>query len=183
MAMGADRGVHIMTNGEPANIVTARALQTAIERDGDPAIILTGKESIDNEGMQTMFRLAAALDFPVATNVVKLTVENKKARVECETEAGARDLYEMETPCVIGAGKGLNAPGYPTLPAILKAKKKEIAMIDLAELALDAPPGKMQVLELQPAVEDRKCRELKGTPEEMVEKLVRILREEAKVID
>ncbi len=45
---------------------------------------------------------------------LKLTLENKKARVECKTEAGARDLYEMETPCVIGAGKGLNAPGYPT---------------------------------------------------------------------
>ncbi len=67
--------------------------------------------------MQTMFRLAAALDFPVAANVVKLTVENKKARVECETEDGARDLYEMETPCVIGAGGFGHNPGQQACAA------------------------------------------------------------------
>ncbi|MCP4694758.1 MAG: electron transfer flavoprotein subunit beta/FixA family protein [Desulfobacterales bacterium] len=183
LAMGADRGVLIGTDADPDSIVTARALQTAIERDGDPTVIFTGKESIDNEGMQTMFRLAANLDLPAASNVVSLTLENEKARVECETEGGARNVYELETPCVIGAGKGLNDPAYPRLPDIMKARKKEIARIDLEALGLDAPPGKMEVLELQPAVEDRKCVELKGTPEEMVRELVTILREEARVID
>jgi electron transfer flavoprotein beta subunit len=64
LAMGADRGILIKTDDRPDSILTARALKTAIEQDGKPDIIFTGKESIDSEGMQTMFRLAAALGMP-----------------------------------------------------------------------------------------------------------------------
>ena len=182
LAMGADRGILIKTDNRPDSILTARALKAAIEQDGKPDIIFTGKESIDNEGMQTMFRLAAALDVPVATNVVALSIDPNKAVVECELEAGVKQLLEMPLPCVIGAGKGLNKPKYPTFIDIRKAKKKEIKQIDLDSLPIEKPRARMDILELKPAVEQRQPKELKGSPEESVQQLIQVLREEAKVI-
>lgn len=182
LAMGADRGILIKTNDRPDSLFTARALKAAIEQDGKPDIIFTGKESIDSEGMQTMFRLAAALDMPVAANVVAFSIERDHALVECEMEAGVRQLLEMPFPCVIGAGKGLNKPKYPTFIDIRKAKKKEVKQIDLASLKIEKPAASMKISQLKPAMEQRQPKELKGRPEEAVQQLIQVLRDEAKVI-
>ncbi|MBW2428664.1 MAG: electron transfer flavoprotein subunit beta/FixA family protein [Desulfobacterales bacterium] len=182
LAMGADRGILIKTDDRPDSILTARALKAAIEQDGKPDIIFTGKESIDSEGMQTMFRLAAALDVPIATSVVAFAIDENKALVECELEAGVKQLLEMPLPCVIAAGKGLNKPKYPTFMDIRKAKKKEIKQIDLTSLPIEKPTASMQILELKPAIEQRQPKELKGPPKESVRQLIQVLREEAKVI-
>ena len=182
LAMGADRAILIQSADRPDSIVTARALKAAIERDGKPDLIFTGKESIDSEGFQTMYRLAAGLDMPVASSVVAFALEQDRVVVECEMEAGATGVVEMPLPCVIGTGKGLNKPSYPTLPAIMKARKKEVKMIDLESLAIEKPDSRMEILELKPAVEARGAKELKGPPQEAVAELIRILREEAKVL-
>jgi electron transfer flavoprotein beta subunit len=182
LAMGADRGILIQTDDRPDSIVTARVLKTAIEQDGNPDLIFTGKESIDSEGFQTMYRLAAGLDMPVSSNVVGFSLEQDRVVVECEMEAGATGVVEMTLPCVIGTGKGLNKPSYPTLPAIMKARKKEVKIIDLGSLAVGESVSSMEIIELKPAVEERAARELKGPPENAVGELIRILREEAKVL-
>ncbi len=182
LAMGADRGILIKSDDRVDSILTARALKAAIEQDGKPDIIFTGKQSIDSEGMQTMFRLAAALDMPVAVNVVAFSTDQENALVECEMEAGVRQLLEIPLPCVIGAGKDLNKPRYPTFIDIRKAKKKEIQHIDLASLNIQKSSAGTEILELKPAVEQRKAKEVKGPPEEVVEQLIQVLRDEAKVI-
>jgi electron transfer flavoprotein beta subunit len=182
LAMGADRGIFIKTDDYPDNMVTAAALKAAIELDGKPGIIFTGKESIDSEGFQTMYRLAANFSIPAASNVVSLSLKQGRAVLECELEAGAREVIEMSVPCVIGAGKSLNKPNYPTLPAIMKARKKEIKQIDLKDLDFEDPPGRVEILELKPAIEERQAREITGTPDEVAEELVRILQEEARVL-
>lgn len=182
LAMGADRGILVTTAQHHDAIMTARILMGAIVQDGHPDLILTGKESIDSEGFQTMYRLAAGLGMPVASNVVAFSLEQDRVVVECEMEAGATGVVEMPLPCVIGTGKGLNKPSYPTLPAIMKARKKEVKIIDLESLAIEMPVSRMEVLELKPAVEARKAKELKGPPEEAVAELIRILREEVKVL-
>ena len=182
LAMGADRGILIKTDNPVDSILTAQALKAAIEQDGKPDIIFTGKESIDSEGMQTMFRLAAALDMPVAVNVVSFSIDQKHVSVECELETGVRQLLEMPLPCVIGAGKDLNKPRYPTFIDIRKAKKKEVKQIDLDSLQLEKPSANMEILELKPAVEQRQAKELKGQPQEVVKQLIQVLRNEAKVI-
>ena len=182
LAMGADRGILIKSDDRVDSILTARALKAAIEQDGKPDIIFTGKQSIDSEGMQTMFRLAAALDMPVAVNVVAFSTDQENALVECEMEAGVRQLLEIPLPCVIGAGKDLNKPRYPTFIDIRKAKKKEIQHIDLASLNIQKPSAGTEILELKPAVEQRKAKEVKGSPEVVVEQLIQVLRDEAKVI-
>jgi electron transfer flavoprotein beta subunit len=178
----ADRGILIKTDDRVDSILTARALKAAIEQDGKPDIIFTGKQSIDSEGMQTMFRLAAALDMPAANNVVAFSTDSKIASVECEMEAGVRQVLEIPLPCVIAAGKDLNKPRYPTFIDIRNAKKKEIEQISLDSLQLEKPAASMEILELKPAVEQRQAKELQGQPEEIVEQLVDVMRDEAKVI-
>jgi electron transfer flavoprotein beta subunit len=182
LAMGADRGI-LVTVPEHSldSILTARYLKAAILQDGRPDIIFTGKEAIDSEGFQTMFRLGYALGMPVATNAVALAIEGRRAVVECEMEAGARQVIEMPLPCVVGTGKGLNKPRYPTLPDIMRARKKAIQQIDCGQLAVDSPQAFMQIVELRPSVQQRKGKILEGPPEEAVSRLIARLREEEKV--
>jgi len=172
LAMGADRGILIKTDMRPDSIITARALKVAIEQDGRPDIIFTGKESIDSEGMQTMYRLAAELGMPVATNVVAFSMAKGRVTVECEIEAGAREVIEMSIPCLIGAGKGLNNPRYLKIPDIMKARKKEVKEIDLDSLGFEKPSSSLEILELELPLEKRQCKILKGQPEEVVQQLV-----------
>ncbi len=182
MAMGADRSILIETDRSHDSIFTSRALAAAIRSDGQPWIILTGKESIDTEGMQTQFRLAANLGLPVATNVVKVDVDTGGVRVESEREAGTIDVVRMSTPCVIGAGKGLNTPNYPTFPDIVKSRKKEVRKIGVAELAMEEPAAGMEIEELVPAVELRTPKALTGSAADIAAQIVDILKNEAKVI-
>lgn len=182
MAMGADRSILVCTDGCPDSMLTARALAAAIRQDGSPFLILAGKESIDAEGMQTMFRLARHLGMPAATSAVKITLEEGAVVVECEKEAGSRDVLRLATPCVIAAGRGLNTPRYPTLPDIFKARKREVKKIDLDDLAVAPPAGGMEILDLAPVAENRVPKEITGDPASTARELVRILREEAKVL-
>jgi electron transfer flavoprotein beta subunit len=182
MAMGADRSLLIETDQTHDSIFTARALTAAIQSDGRPWLIFTGKESIDSEGMQTHFRLAEKLGVPAATNVVKVVAQSDWVELQCEREAGTVDVIRMTTPCVLGAGKGLNTPSYPTFPDIVKSRKKEITKISLAALAVEKPAAGMQILALQPAVEKREPKALDGSAAQIAAQIVDILKNEAKVI-
>jgi len=181
LAMGADRGILIKTDTRPDSIITARALNAAIEQDGRPDIIFTGKESIDSEGMQTMYRLANALGMPAANNVVAFSVTGGQVTVECEIEAGARQVVEMGVPCLVGAGKGLNNPRYIKIPDVMKARRKHVDQIDLENFDFKRPSSSLEIIELQPALEKRQCHVLKGNPEDVVQQLVKLIREEGKV--
>jgi electron transfer flavoprotein beta subunit len=182
MAMGADRSILVVTDREHDSVFTARALKSAILQDGQPGVVLGGKEAIDTEGMQTLFRLAANLGLPAATNVVKLTLEQGAAVAECEKEGGAVDVLRLRLPCVIGAGKGLNTPRYPTFPDIMKSRKKEVRRIDLAALGVPAAESRMEIVELTPALENRSPRALAGSPAEIARRIAFILKEEARVM-
>jgi electron transfer flavoprotein beta subunit len=182
LAMGADRGIHVITETQTDSILTAKALKFAIQQDGNPNIIFTGKESIDSEGMQTMFRLASELKIPIATNVVDFENKENSVLIKSEVEASAKDVIEMDLPCIVATGKGLNKPKYPTLLQIVKSKKKEIKTIKIESLISEQPTSGVEILELKEAVEERKGKELTGTPEEVVDQLVDILKNEAKII-
>ena len=182
MAMGADRGILIETAQVPDSMTAARTLKAAIAQDGTPDIIFTGKESIDSEGMQTMFRLAAGFDFPVANNVVGLEINGGRARVTYELGGGSNQVCDMALPCVIGAGRGLNTPGYPTFPDVVKARKKPVAFVPMESLAVPPAKGSARIVGLAPLVQNRTPKEIKGTPAEIAAKIVTILKEEAKVI-
>ncbi|MCK4767064.1 MAG: electron transfer flavoprotein subunit beta/FixA family protein [Desulfobacula sp.] len=182
LAMGADRGLLIASDKNHDSIETAQALKAAIEQDGNPGLIFTGKESIDVEGMQTMFRIGALFDFPVATNVVKLGIEADRAVVDCALSGGAANTYELSLPCVIGAGRGLNTPRYPTFPDVVKSKKKTVKKIAFADLNIEASLTGMNIVELESLPQARTPKEIKGDADEVAKKILRILKDEAKVI-
>jgi electron transfer flavoprotein beta subunit len=182
MAMGADRGILIKTDKRHDSIETALALKTAIEQDGSPALIFTGKESIDDQGMQTLFRLGALFDFPAATNVVRLDIVSGKAVADTEFSGGAVSTYEMSLPCVIGAGKGLNTPKYPTVRDVMRSRKSPIQAFEFSDLNMETPKARMEVIELIPYIQKRQPKEITGNPSEIAQKIVEILKNEAKVL-
>ncbi|MEH0021529.1 MAG: electron transfer flavoprotein subunit beta/FixA family protein [Desulfobacter sp.] len=182
MAMGADRGILVETRESCDSMVTARALAAAIQKDGRADMILTGKESIDAEGMQTLFRIGALMDLPVLTNAVNLEMGEGTARVVCELSGGMTRTFDTPLPCVIGAGRGLNTPAYPTFPDVVKARKKPVDVIALEDLGIDTPPGSARITGLEPLVRERTPEAITGTPAEQAARIIDILKNEAKVV-
>ena len=182
LAMGADRGILVRCDGNPDSLFTARALKAVIEQDVRPDIIFCGNEAIDSEGFQTLYRLGSAFGMPVAGNVAAFSLEDRQVTVESKMNAGDMAVIQMPLPCIVGAGKALNQPRYPTLPDIMKARKKPVAIIDLDSLNLTAAAGSIEIIKLRPVVEQRRGKIIEGSPPEAVSELIRLLREEAKVI-
>jgi electron transfer flavoprotein beta subunit len=183
LAVGADRGILVKIDTQFLDShTTAAALKAAILKDGRPDLIFTGKQSVDTEGMQTPYRLAKALDLPVANEVVSFEIVDARARVAREMDGGGREVFELTMPCVIGATKGLNEPRYPKLPDILKAKKMPVAEIALGDLDIPTPDIATAIDKLTPVPERGAAKMLQGSVREMVEQLVRTLKEEEKVL-
>lgn len=183
LALGADRGILVQTDAQFLDsALTGLALHKAIAQDGAPDLVICGKQSIDSEGMQTPFRLAKAFGMPIISDVVGLSIAGGTATVEREIGGGAREVIETQLPAVIGATRGLNEPRYPKLPDILKAKKKPVKQIDIAELGLDLSAPQTEIVNLEATPERGQARMMAGSTREMVEQLVRILKEEEKVL-
>ncbi len=182
LAMGASRGL-LVTVGEQfiSSGVAAQAIVKAIQADGEPGIVLCGKQSVDSEGMQTHYRIAKGLGLPVVSEVAAMAIADGKATIERELEGGSREVISVALPVVIGCTKGLNEPRYPKLPDILKAKKKEIKQIPLSDLGIDAA-GKTTVTNLESAPERGAAKMITGDAQSMANELVDLLINEAKVL-
>ncbi len=183
LALGAHRGILVKTDAQFLDSrTTSLALKKAIAADGAPDIVLTGRQSIDNEGLQTPYRLARLLGMPVVSDVVKLGVDGRRAVAEREVDGGGREVLEIDLPCVIAATRGLNEPHYPKLPEIMQAKKKEIKVIPIAELGIRLENGCTEIVGLEAVPERGPARILEGSTREQVEQLVGLLTETEKVL-
>jgi len=183
MALGANRAILVKTDSQFLDSgLTAQALKAAMEQDGLPDIIFSGKGSVDTESFQTQYRLARSLSLPVVNEISTLTIDGGKVIAGRETDGGERQLLEMSLPCVIGATKGLNEPRYPKFPDIMKAKKKEIREIDLSELGIDPSQGRVVIEKLEAVAERSGATMLEGSLDAKVTELIRILREDEKVL-
>jgi electron transfer flavoprotein beta subunit len=183
LAMGAQRGILVTVENQFLDSrSTAKALRAAIEQDGKPDLIFTGKEAVDSEGFQTPYRLASAMNLPVVNEINKMELRDGKAIVVHEIGGGARERLEVALPCVLGTTKGLNEPRYPKFPDIMKAKKKEIKEIAIAELGIQDDSPQSELIKLEKAPERSGAKILSGDVRQAVEELVRILKEEEKVI-
>jgi electron transfer flavoprotein beta subunit len=190
LAMGADKAVHL---NDPAFFggdasVTAKALAKAI-KGMTYDLIFCGLRAIDDDSFQVGHILAELLGLPSVMGIVKfeLSADKKKATVHRQVEGGI-EVLEVTLPAIFGATKGLNEPRYPSLPGIMKAKKKELKPIKLADIGLsEGEVGKqgsqtrVVKFSLPPLRQAGKI--VQGeTPEEKAAKLAKLLREEAKVI-
>ena len=155
MALGADRAIHLQTDGSEWDAeATASALLEAIRADeaahGPFDIIFFGNESADSGGFQVGIRVAHALGRPCVTGLKKVTVEGAKVRCEQEVEGG-RDVYVVPLPAVLTVKEGLNLPRYPSVPGRMRAKSKPVAVstpsrpasrLEMVKLALPAGAGR-----------------------------------------
>lgn len=182
LAMGADAAVHVESTAMLDAQNTARALAHVIRADKDFGVIFLGRQAIDDDASQVHLLLAEELSIPAATNVLVFACAGATARVEREIGEGAREVVEMAVPCVVAAAKGLNTPRYASMMGIMKAKKIEIKKVALAETGVDEAQNKVRLLKLSAPAEKPQGRVIPGEPAEAVRELVRLLREEAKVL-
>ena len=183
LAMGADRAVLIEENDGAFDEHSVSKILAAFARREKYDLILVGNMTVDYGGAQTGPRLAEELDIPHVTTAIKLTIQDGAVIVEKDAEG---DVHTVETtlPVLITTQQGLNEPRYPTLPNIMKAKKKPIERLSLADLGLSADEiaAKTAAVDqfLPPAKKAGK--KLSGELADQARELVRLLREEAKII-
>jgi electron transfer flavoprotein beta subunit len=181
MAMGADDGIVIDNSGELDAYWTAKALAGALQKEGAFDLILTGKLAIDDNAASVPQMIAEMLGVPHVTVVSKLTVGGTLT-AEREIEGGAREIYEVTGPCVIAANKGLNTPRYASLPGIMKAKKKPLKEITLADAGVQNHQLKVRYKDFQLPPEKPAVKMLAGDAAAQAKELVRLVMEEAKVL-
>jgi len=175
LAMGADRGVHIVTDAETLPIHVAKLMKAVCEKE-TPDVVILGKQAIDDDCNQTGQMLAALMEWPQGAFASELTIKDGSLEVTRETDTGMETLA-MKTPAVVTADLRLNEPRYATLPNIMKAKKKKIAKFTPDDLGVEIKPH-LKVI----SVEDPPKRE-GGAKVESVDELLDKLRNVAKVID
>jgi len=182
LAMGAQNAVHIETDEYLDHKTTALALANAIKQDDNYGVIFMGKQAIDDDSYLTHMLLAEKLGVPAATNVIAFSHDNGKVTVEREIDEGAHEKIEMEIPCIVGATKGLNTPRYASLMGIMKAKKIPIKKLTLADVGITEINNKIRCEKLFAPPEKPQGKIIEGEPEEAVKELVKLLKEEAKVL-
>ena len=138
LAMGADRAILVQTDEDIDPLGRARAFHEVINRE-KPDIVLLGKQAIDDDNSQTGQMLAAIWGRPQATFASKVELNGNVARVTREVDAGLESI-DVDLPAVITTDLRLNEPRYVKLPDIMKAKKKPLDELALADLGIGARP-------------------------------------------
>src|SRR5687767_1899266 len=136
LAMGAQRALHVVADAALEPLAVARVFLKLIERE-QPFLVILGKQGIDDDNNQTGQMLAALWNRPQATFASKVELDGAKAKVTREVDAGLETI-EVDLPAVITSDLRLNEPRYVKLPDIMKAKKKQLDTIAIADLGVDA---------------------------------------------
>jgi electron transfer flavoprotein beta subunit len=188
LAIGADRAIHIDAPelDSQNEVFNAKVMAAALKKQPNGFdLILAGKKSIDLDAGDTGPALAEYLGFPhvAAVTALEVSADGKTLKARRRIE-GAEELVECELPAVVTCEKGLCECRYPSLPNLMKAKKKPVDTLTAADLSeIDAQErSTMEMVGVLPPAARPSCRILKGEPEAMAAELVQLLREEAKVV-
>ncbi|KAI0391063.1 hypothetical protein F5Y17DRAFT_442083 [Xylariaceae sp. FL0594] len=149
MAMGADRAIHVEEDGQLEPLAVAKMLRAVVERERSNLVIL-GKQSIDDDAAQTGQMLAGLLGWPQATQASRVEFEGDKVQVTKEVDGGV-ETVRAKLPMVITTDLRLNEPRYASLPNIMKAKKKPLTKMTLADLGVSGESRLKVVKVTEPA--------------------------------
>ena len=139
MAIGADRGIHITTEENLQPLVVAKLLAKVVEKE-QPAVVLLGKQAIDNDAGQVGQMLAALCDMPQATFANKLEIVSEHEALVTRDVDGGVQTVAVKLPTVVTSDLRLAEPRYVTLPNMMKARKKPVETIDAATMGVDLQP-------------------------------------------
>jgi len=187
MAMGADDAILVEAQDNLDSYSIAKALKGAIDKSGKkPDLILTGKQAIDDDALQVPQILAQMLNLPSVAVVVGFELNGTTVTAKREVEGGALEVYQLATPCVIAANKGLNTPRYASLPGIMKAKKKPMTQFSLADVGVSDSDRRVKYSQFRLPPEKPAGKKFDATDaakqKDVVAQVVGLLRTEAKVI-
>ena len=174
LALGADRAILVESDSLLEPLAISKVLKKLVEEE-QPDLIILGKQAIDGDNNQTGQMLAAMLDYPQATNASEVSLDENNVTVTREIDGGLQTL-KLSKPAIVTTDLRLNEPRYASLPNIMKAKKKELNVMSIADLGVDVNPRtELLSVELPPSRDA-------GIIVESVEDLVDKLKNEAKVI-
>ncbi|GHH97233.1 electron transfer flavoprotein subunit beta/FixA family protein [Neobacillus kokaensis] len=185
LAMGADKAVLINTEDDVENgdqFTTAKILAEYL-KDKEADLILGGNVAIDGGSGQVGPRVAELLRIPYVTTITKLEIDGSDVTVTRDVE-GDSEIIETSLPLLVTAQQGLNEPRYPSLPGIMKAKKKPLEELELDDLDLDEDDveAKTKTIEIYLPPKKEAGKVLSGELSDQVKELVNLLHTEAKVI-
>lgn len=184
LAMGIDRAIWVNTDGsgELDSMSVAHAIAKIVVEE-KPDVVFAGQKAIDDDSAHIAPMVAEFAGLPHIQVVTKIdwTEGGKGAHIEREVEGGMVEVYDVSGPVVLGAHKSLNTPRFPSLPGIMKAKKKPMTERKFSEFGASAAVVEVRQFSLPP--EKAPGQIFKGEPVEvMVQKVVAALRNTSKVI-
>jgi electron transfer flavoprotein beta subunit len=153
LAMGADRALHVRSDASVEPLTAANIFMKLIARE-EPILVILGKQAIDDDNSQTGPMLAALWNRPQATFASKIELTPGTARVTREVDAGLETI-EIDLPGVVTTDLRLNEPRYVKLPDIMKAKKKPLDTLTLAELGVEPRP-QLKIVRFEPPAQRQK---------------------------
>lgn len=187
LAMGADSGIHINDASFESfdELFAAQVIAEAVKQDeAGFDLIVCGKYNIDLDSGAVGPALAEFLGLPHvgAVQAFELDDDGKRFTARRRIE-GAEEVVECDLPALLTVEKGLVEPRYPSLPNLMKAKRKPVKVLTAAELSVDeALKSAIDFASIAPPPPRPDCKFVEGEPEDMAKELVRLLREEAKVV-
>ncbi len=188
LAMGADHAIRVGDEnlaGADA-LVVAKVLAAAL-KSASWDLVLAGKQAVDDDQAQMAPLVAVELGWPQVTVVLGLDVDRDARRLIARRELEeATETVELPYPAVVAVQRGLNTPRYPTLPNIMKAKRKDLRVVTTEELGLPADlvaaARRVRIESMFMPAPRPKAKILTGDPVQVAEQLVQLLHSEAKVI-
>lgn len=184
LAMGADQAILInvedLEDGDP--YTTAKIISEYL-KDKEADLIFAGNVTIDGGSGQVGPRVAEILNIPYITTITNLEISGDQVTVIRDVE-GDSETIQSTMPLLVTAQQGLNEPRYPSLPGIMKAKKKPLVELELDDLDLeeDEVEAKTKTIEIFLPAKKEAGKVLTGELNEQVSELLQLLRNEAKVI-
>ncbi len=167
LAMGADRGIHVLTDVEMQPLAVAKLLKAVVDKE-QPRLVILGKQAIDDDCNQTGQMLAALLGWAQGKFASKLMIEGSDISVTREVDGGLQTV-KLKGPAIVTTDLRLNEPRYASLPNIMKAKKKPIADKTPADYGVDVAPRLEVVKTTEPS--GRKAGVKVKTVGELIDKL------------
>ncbi|MFM0218031.1 electron transfer flavoprotein subunit beta/FixA family protein [Paraburkholderia caledonica] len=149
LAVGADRAILVQTDVVTEPLAVAKVLRAVIDQE-KPSLVLLGKQAIDDDCNQTGQMLAGLLGWAQGTSISRMVTEGEKLKVTREVDAGTQEL-ELSLPAIATVDLRLNDPRHPSLPNIMKAKKKPLDTVTPESLGVDVTPRMTVVKVLPPA--------------------------------
>ena len=167
LAMGADRGILVKAEGNVEPLAVAKILKAVVDAE-QPGLVILGKQAIDDDSNQTGQMLGALLGWPQGTFASKVELGGQGVQVTREVDGGLETI-KLKLPAIVTTDLRLNEPRYPSLPNIMKAKKKPLDVKKPEDFGVDIAPRLKVLKTAEPAT--RKAGVKVGSVAELVEKL------------